>query len=278
MKASARFLFLGLILSACTASAIITGDNSTAESAPTGDWNVDWANVYKYQSCSSVAVDAYWILTARHVADDGRSGTITSGEGTHTQQEIVYHPSADLALVRYDRAFAGYYSLYTGSFSAGDDMVMIGYGNTGTVSSASFSDSGSGNGTKRWGSNEHSYNQTVAYSIDTNPNTTNDNRTTTNDGFWMGFNNSSTTNEAGVGIYDSGGGSFINDGGTWKLAGINTIRGGSSGSYTQTFAVSVPEYADWVSETVPEPSTILLLLSASGVVGVIRYFNRFYSS
>ncbi len=274
MKTVRRIVCLGLALFACTASAIITGDNATAESAPTGDWGVDWANVYNYKNCSSVAVDAYWILTARHVADDGGTGTITSGAGTHTQQEIIYHPTADLALVRYDRAFAGYYSLYTGSFSAGDDMVMIGYGNTGTVSSTSFSDSGSGSGTKRWGSNEYSYDQTFTYSIDTDPNTTNDNRTTTNDGFWMGFNNSSTTNEAGVGIYDSGGGSFINDGGTWKLAGINTTR--SSGN-TASFAVSVPEYADWISGTVPEPSTILLLLSAGGVVGLIRYF-RFYCS
>ncbi len=271
MKTSTRFLFLGLILSACTASAIITGDNSTAESAPTGDWNVNWANVYNYKNCSSVAVDSYWILTAKHVADDGGTGTITSGAGTHTQQEIVYHPSADLALVRYDRAFAGYYSLYTGSFSVGDDMVMIGYGNTGTVSSTSFRDSGSGRGTKRWGSNEHSGNQTVSYEIGGGV-------TTTNDGFWLGFNNSSTTNEAGVGTYDSGGGSFINDGGTWKLAGINTTRSGASGNYVSSFAVSVPEYADWINETVPEPSTTLLLLCASGVVGLIRYFHRYYSS
>ncbi len=97
--------------------------------------------------------------------------------------------------------------------------------------------------------------------------------TTTNDGFWMGFHNSSTTYEAGVGTYDSGGGSFINDDGTWKLAGINTSRGGSNGNYTSIFAVSVPEYATWISGTVPEPSTILLLFGASGIIVWIRFLR-----
>ncbi len=235
MKNSVQFRFFLLILVGffLPASAIVVGDYSVATNPPTGSWDVNWDYVYNYKQSSSVAVGGHWILTAAHVADDGFVSDITIGSITYYQQEVIFHTSADLALVRFDKDFSGYYPLYTGSFSVGDDIAMIGYGNTGTVSSASYLDSGSGSGTKRWGSNEFSQDYTAGDSV----------------GFLMGFNDGATINEAGVGVWDSGGGSFVEDGGVWKLAGINTSRN-STPPYTVTFTVSVPEYATWITQTI----------------------------
>jgi hypothetical protein len=220
--------------------AIITGDNSAAEAAPSG---LDWDYVYNYKNSSSVAVAPYWILTAAHVADDGPAGNLTIGETTYYQQEIIFHESADLALVRYDKELPGYYSLYTGTLLTGRDLLLVGYGNTGTVSTLTYTDSGSGSGTKRWGENEFSYSATVPYDAGGATGMT------TNDMFFMAFNSSSKSQEAGVGVYDSGGGTFVYSYKKWKLAGINTIRGGSDPDYSGTYAVSVSDYNTWITVT-----------------------------
>lgn len=241
--------------------AIITGDNSTASTDPSGINGLNWDYVYNYKNSSSVAVDPYWILTAAHVADDGPSGNLTIGATTYIQQEIVFHDTADLALVRYDKALPGYYGLYTGSFLLGDDLLLAGFGNTGTVSSTTYTDSGGGAGTRRWGENEYSYSQTVSY------NAGGTTGMTTNEMFYMDFSSLAKSQEAGVGFFDSGGGAFVNDGAIWKLAGINTIRGGTAPNYSGTYAVSVPEYESWINQTVPEPSSAILIAGIALLFG-----------
>ena len=240
------------------ARALITGDNTMAAGNPLSVNGFNWDYIYNYKYSSAVAVDSYWILTAAHVADDPPSGNLTIGNTTYIQQEIVYHGSADLALVRYDKALPGFYDFYSGPLYVGDDILMIGYGNTGSVTSNSFTDGGSGAGTKRWGSNE----------ID--------------GAGWLGntyvlaaeFDQNATVNEAGVGIYDSGGGSFIYDGSDWKLLGINISRGPVSSPYNVSYMASVPSYQSWIAETVPEPSTAMLVAGFSLLIGTahrIRY-------
>jgi len=91
-----------------------------------------------------------------------------------------------------------------------------------------------------------------------------------NHGFLMEFGLGDTAYEAGTGIGDSGGGTFYNDGGTWKLAGINTSRSGSGGSYTSTFAASIPEYSSWVMETIPESATASLVGLSTMVLFIVR--------
>jgi hypothetical protein len=272
MKKTVVLLLAGLLLP-FAGQAIITANNTTAETDPSGVNGLDWDYVYNYKNCSSVAVDPYWILTAAHVADDTGTGSLTIGSTTYYQQEIIYHDTADLALVRYDKALPGYYSLYTGSFPTSSSKklsaVMVGYGNTGAVASTSWTDGGSGRGVKRWGSQKIDSTQTVPYNVGGIVGWT------TNSGFWMDFSLGDTPYEAGTGVYDSGGGTFVNDGGTWKLAGINTVRDGAN-PYTSSFSVSVPAYSSWIAQTVPEPTTGILLAGIGIVFGVVKRIKYMY--
>jgi hypothetical protein len=237
---------------------IIVADYAVATNAPTGSWNVDWTNVYNYQGSSGVAVGSHWLLTAAHVGDDLFSTTLTINGTNYYQQEIVFHSAAhdpahsnkaDLALIRFDKAFPGYYPLFTGTFPTQTfptdrrrNSVLVGFGTTGQVFSTYYQDSQTGNtGTARWGSNKIDYPTSANYDVQGSTGLT------FNDGIALLFTLSGTPYEAGVGIRDSGGGVFVNDAGTWKLAGIITSRYGGPTDLTGTFAVSVPAYAAWIT-------------------------------
>lgn len=253
MRIIAVFCILGLVL---PVSAIVVQDYGAAEAAPSvSGLDLDWGHVYNYKGSSAVAVGGGWLLTAEHVADDGGSGSLTIDGMVYTQQEIVPHPLADdLALVRYDKAFPGYYDLYTGSIpqSLTDPklpVLMVGYGTTGTVSSASWTTVNGGaawgRGTKRWGSQQIDITESE------------------DEEFLMYFNSSRTAYEAGAGYGDSGSGVFYKDGDTWKLAGITVSI---DGAFSHMNAMSMPYYADWVMDTIPEPAAIGLM--GAGTIGL----------
>lgn len=257
---------LAILLVASSVQAIIVADYSIATNAPTGSFDIDWGYVYKYKNSSSVAVGTHWLLTAAHVADDTASSTVVVNGTNYYQQEIIFHAAADdpehsgradLALVRFDKEFPGYYPLYTGSFPTSTRFtdnrlaaVMIGYGRTGVVYSTYYNELPPGNGIKRWGSQKidgtDSLNYLIVDSRETPPVT----NTTYNSGVKMNFILGETSYESGVGVYDSGGGTFVKDtDNIWKLAGINTTRYPTTGdtNYTGIFAVSVPAYETWAT-------------------------------
>ena len=238
--------FAGIIAST---SAIVVQDYAVAEAAPSG---LDWNYVYNYNGSSAVAVGGSWLLTAAHVADDG-NGSVSADGTTYYPLETVYHTEADLALVRLDKAFPGFYPLYIGGLV--DDpkleVLLVGYGTMGTVRDFSWTDNGSGRGIKRWGSQEIDRTETFHYQVGS--------ILRKSSGFWMDFNLVNTMYEAGVGEGDSGGGAFYNDEGVWKLAGINTIRQTTAGGYKRTFSISMPDYSDWVMATIPEPVAMSML-------------------
>ena len=268
---------LALLAAAGSASAIVVSNYSVAVSSPTnevsGDWDLNWDYVYYYKTMSSVAIGSHWLLTAAHVALEmtNRSSTVVIDGVKYYEQAVYLHDPADdpdhsgiadLALVRFDKPFPDYYPLYTGTFpekvwkngSWQDNRlpcVIVGYGNTGTVSITTYTVAGSGSGVKRWGSNKIDGTHTnVAYSFwnyRVDPKVL---VSTVNDGLQILFTQSETAYEAGTAVFDSGSGTFVEEGGIWKLAGINTTRYGTDPNYTGTFAVSVPSYATWITQTI----------------------------
>lgn len=264
MRKIAIFFFFKLVLSA---SAIVVANYNIATNSPSlYGQDLDWDYVYSYNQSSAVAVGRDWILTARHVADDNESGILRIGGTDYNPVEVVYHevgldPNewADLALVRFDKDLPGYYPLYTDHFTTlpSLEVVMVGYGNIGTVSSNHWTMGTTGKGLKRWGSqiinstSIHRYNPGGDVGVSNHR------------GFWMNFNLSNTVHEAGVAVGDSGGGVFYNG----KLTGIMTTTRADPNA---TFALALPEYSDWIAMTVPEPA-------ATGLMGLTilgLYFGR----
>ena len=122
MRRSLSYLILsGLLLGTCVdVQAIATVNDTISAQSPTNEgYSLNWDYIYKYKNASSVAVDHYWILTAAHVGDDEGTGSLVIGGEIYTQQEIIFHPTADLALVRYDKPFPGYYGLHEGEIHNG---------------------------------------------------------------------------------------------------------------------------------------------------------------
>lgn len=257
-------LFLVVTGIGLSASAIVVADYSVAINSPTGDWDLNWDYVYNYKNSSSVAVGSHWLLTAAHVGDDGGGGTIVIDGVSYLQQEVIFHAASDdpehsnkvdLALVRFDKPFPDYYPLYSSGFpthpaSSKLSVVMVGYGRTGTVYSAYYIPSIYGNGIKRWGTQRVdgdlnlTYNGGGSVGIVTNV-----------VGFKMDFMSSDTAYEAGVAVYDSGGGTFVKEGGVWKLAGINTViyraySSTPSNAVDRTFSVSVLAYETWITQKI----------------------------
>ena len=128
---------------------------------------------------------------------------------------------------------------------------MIGFGTTGTVSSTYFTWNASpnGSGVKRWGTQKIDEDFILSYDGG------GDVGSSTNIGFSMEFLLSDSDYEAGFGWFDSGGGTFVEENGEWKLAGINTVvyaadANTPEGSYDRLFSVSIPAYHTWITNTI----------------------------
>ena len=250
------FMLFGLLFGACVdVQAIAVDDYSVAETNPAvAGYSLDWDYTYKYNGSSSVAVDHYWILTAGHVATG--SETITIDGEVYTQQEFVKHsqvadpdgnPTADLALIRFDKAFPGYYLLHD-AIPQNTEVLIVGYGFPGDVVmnlfSGYFTENNSGSRIRRWGTNK----------ID-GTNTVNNSK-----GFDSSISgtagSSKTTYEAGGNDKDSGSGYFYNDGGTWKLIGTTVGRYSvAENEHTGNFAVATKYYVNWIKSVIVDYDT-----------------------
>ena len=243
-----------ICIAVAPAAAIVGG----LDTAPSGEWAMDWGYVYQWRGASAVAVGDYWIITVAHLADDGGSADLTIGAELYRMQEIVFHESstpgddpADLALIRFNRRLPGHYDILTNMLAlVGDpNAILIGYGTDGVLHPNYYEMTGGTQGTKRWGTNkvdapfrteEHTIGGTSFSSIS----------------FGMWYSQDDTEYESGYGWLDSGGGTFVHDGNDWVLAGINEViyDNGNPGQYVKSCAVSIPWYHEWITSTVPEPA------------------------
>ena len=240
----------GLVISQ-NARSIAVDDYAVAEAPPgNAGYGLNWEYIYKYKGASSVAVDHYWILTAAHLADDAAGSNLTIGAETYVQQEIEYHPSADLALVRYDKPFPGYYLLHEGEIHNGksgfrreyDELIMVGYGFDGTVSSSSFTQGSSRK--KRWGTNRGETETTIVANMGGTVGMA------TSACFRIDFDLGDTPYEAGGNVFDSGGPYFIDDGSSWKVTGINSLRTVNGSTFTGNYAVNTSGYVSWIKSVI----------------------------
>ncbi|VGO15827.1 hypothetical protein PDESU_04414 [Pontiella desulfatans] len=241
------------------ASAIAVANYTVAESAPTNvGYSLDWDGVHNYRSSSSVAIDHYWLLTAAHVAaHPGSPVNLTIGGELYTEQERIYPPDqADLALVRYDKPFPFYYPLHEGEIyqetgsgrnktKVYDELLMVGYGTTGIVEQTSFTNSGGGKGTRRWGTNRGVDEAGVVVAIGVPY------AYATTTCFRATFNTNDTLYEAGCNTGDSGSPVFIEADGVWKVTGITLYRPSDSDN---RFAM-VHDYVDWIKSVITDYDT-----------------------
>jgi secreted trypsin-like serine protease len=89
------------------------------------------------ENCTATKIAPTWILTAEHcVASSGtytfRAGSLdqTSGGQLVTGNQIVKHPSADLALVRVSTSMSSPFSPLGGAVSNGQTVQLYGWGAT----------------------------------------------------------------------------------------------------------------------------------------------------
>lgn len=227
---------------------------------------------------SGVLIAPQYVLTAGHVAGPGSDPSLYTfnvnldalppAERTFTVTAITPAPGfggfvsgqltrKDLSVLRLDRpvpAAVPHYELLTDSLSLGREITLVGYGGTGAT-------------TKRQGTNLVEFLDPPAPGA-------------TADVFAYDFD-ADTAAQATVVGGDSGSGAFVNDHGTWKLAGINTFSWENpgipgSGTVRGGGGMIVSAYAPWIQSVtvVPEPAAWAMLLPGALLLCWLARYRR----
>ncbi|HBJ86337.1 MAG TPA: hypothetical protein DDZ88_21270 [Verrucomicrobiales bacterium] len=218
---------LGLwCLSAVPSQAILfydTGDANHNTTAPTGTFeDSGWQYEGKYGSYLGTIIAPQYFITAQHYGTQG--GTFTHSGIFNGGSDVIYNidlaanggagywdiAGTDLRIFKVEEYFPYYAPLYTGTLEVGLTLVTHGMGGPrgdevlvgGDLHGWEHTGS---DATARWGTNTVS----GIYS------------TALGDLLTASFSASGTLHEASLSGGDSGGGVFVNDGGVWKLAGVN---------------------------------------------------------
>jgi hypothetical protein len=214
-RAALIFAFaLGLLQTHPARAVILIGtDSPTANTtAPTGGLaGSGWDLQGTWGSFLGTPIAPNYFITAKHVGGSV-GGVFTVGGTGYTTVAKFNSPDSDLTIWQVSGTFSSYAPIYTAFDEVGQGIVMFGRGTQrgtevrvgGELKGWNW---GTADGVKRWGQN------TVAGVLDGG----------TGLGYLLAatFDQSVGGNEAIVSVGDSSGGVFIQDGGVWKLAGLN---------------------------------------------------------
>ncbi len=204
-----------------------TGDPSANTSAPGVLFpHEGWDYEGSWGGFLGTAIAPHFFISAAHVGQAGGT-TFTLRNANYTVLRGFYDPQSDLVIWQVAQTFPSFSSLYPRQDEVGQGTVDIGRG---TQRGASYSLNsvmrgwlwGPQDGVKRWGENTFS----DAFQYQTNW-----------DLLYATFDPDQLIEECTLSSGDSGGAAFINDGGTWKLAGINYAV---DGDYSESLDGSNP--------------------------------------
>jgi hypothetical protein len=289
---------LCMFLAAGADAVIVAGGGGTQNTiAPTGGQGWDYVGKIDHATANSSVtyISNNWFITAYHVQAldnptsvllGGSSYSIDAGSWTRLQNSVG--GDADLAMFRVasDVGMPGLTVRSSGTAN-GSALTMIGNGrnrasgltqwnvNTGT-DPWTWTEIGAGGNasgykwasgsTKRWGTNNK----------DADLGLVNDGFGIT-DMFYTDFD--PVAEEAQGATYDSGGGVFVDSGGSWELAGIMLTTTGYSGQPgstavfgNTTYIADMQHYAGQISATaaIPEPAVLVLM----GSLPLAAFFIR----
>lgn len=204
-------LVFGLPRPACAVILYRTGDTTANTTAPRRELaGSGWQYQGIFGSFLGTAIAPNFFITAAHVG--GAVGGVFTFQGVpHALLEAYNDPFSDLIIWRVDGQFPIFAPLYSTSSEAGQHLVAIGRGTQrggevikNTTLRGWFW--GPGDGVQRWGEN------VVTSVVSGGP---------LNDYVYATFDSNGLADECHLSAGDSGGAIFIQEGGVWKLAGIN---------------------------------------------------------
>jgi hypothetical protein len=214
MVRSSQLVALFLALSFSSIDAVIlyrTGDPGANTTAPNTQFpHEGWDYEGSWGGFLGTAIAPHFFVSAAHIGQAGGS-TFICRNVNYTVLRGFYDPQSDLVIWQVAQTFPTFASLYPRQDEVGQGTVDIGRG---TQRGASYSLNnqmlgwlwGPQDGVTRWGENSFSY----AFQYRTNW-----------DLLYATFDQNGLTEECTLSSGDSGGAAFIDDAGTWKLAGIN---------------------------------------------------------
>ena len=211
-----------LVALAQPASAVILSRTSTRNTAaPSGtNLNSGWQFTGNWGSFTGVPISSRHFITAGHIGG-GTNQTFTLNGRNYTTNAVYDDPTTDLRIYRITSTFPSYAPIYTGTYENGKRAMIFGRG---TQRGSEVRKSNVLKGWK-WGLQDRvkSWGENLVSGY-------------VNGGTGIGqvlkftFNRQGTSgaqyNEGALSTGDSGGPVFINDGGKWKLAGINYLVDG----------------------------------------------------
>ncbi len=208
-----------------------TGDPSYNTNAPTGTLaNSGWQYVGDWYSFLGTAIAPNYFISAKHIGGNV-GGTFTLNGTSYTTTAYFEHTNADFRIWRVRGTFPAYAPLYSRQDEMTRTALLIGRG---TQRGAELNLTsqynhplkgwfwGAADGVRRWGQSVVLTHQTEGV--------------TGSDMLLYAFNSSGVANQCAISSGDSGGAVFLNDQGTWKLAG--TISATEGPYYTNTTSAS----------------------------------------